>query len=171
MSRSTRPSSSFSPALSGMRVTHRWGGPLGIARDWHPSVGFDSATGLGWAGGYVGDGVAVANLAGRTLAALITGTDEDCTRLCWVGHRSPTLGVRAACAGSGSTPPYGQWHRPTEPRSDPGRASRLASALSPLIGGLRTAQSARTAFSSTESPSFKRSSEITRGGKRRTELS
>ena len=38
-----------------------------------PSVGFDRATGLAWAGGYVGDGVATTNLAGRTLADLITG--------------------------------------------------------------------------------------------------
>ena len=47
------------PALTETRITHRWGGPLGIARDWHPSVGFDPVTGIGWAGGYVGDGVAV----------------------------------------------------------------------------------------------------------------
>jgi hypothetical protein len=22
------------------RITHRWGGPLGVPRDWHPSVGY-----------------------------------------------------------------------------------------------------------------------------------
>jgi hypothetical protein len=39
--------------------------------------------------------VATTNLAGRTLAALITeadlitGTDSEITRLPWVGHRSP----------------------------------------------------------------------------------
>ena len=47
------------------------------------------ATGIGWAGGYVGDGVSTTNLAGRTLADLITGTDSELTRLPWVGHRSP----------------------------------------------------------------------------------
>ena len=26
------------PQLDGIRFTHAWGGPLGIARDWHPSV-------------------------------------------------------------------------------------------------------------------------------------
>jgi glycine/D-amino acid oxidase-like deaminating enzyme len=51
-----------------------------------PSVGL--ADGLGWAGGYVGDGVAATNLAGRTLADLITGKDSEITRLPWVGHRS-----------------------------------------------------------------------------------
>ncbi|MGB2572465.1 NAD(P)/FAD-dependent oxidoreductase [Micromonospora citrea] len=70
-------------------VTHRWGGPLGVARDWHASVGLDRASGLGWAGGYVGDGVGASNLAGRTLADLILGRDSDLTRLPWVGHRSP----------------------------------------------------------------------------------
>jgi glycine/D-amino acid oxidase-like deaminating enzyme len=76
------------PSLRDARITHRWGGPLGIARDWHASVGLDRATGVGWAGGYVGDGVATSNLAGRTLADLVLGADTERTRLPWVGHRS-----------------------------------------------------------------------------------
>lgn len=55
----------FFPSLSGARITHRWGGPLGVPRDWHPSVGLDRATGHAWAGPYVGDGVATSNLAAR----------------------------------------------------------------------------------------------------------
>ena len=77
------------PAARDAEITHRWGGPLGITRDWCASAGLDRATGLGWAGGYVGDGVATTNLAGRTLADLITGADSKLTRLPWVGHRSP----------------------------------------------------------------------------------
>lgn len=77
------------PVLAGTRVTHAWGGPLGIARDWCASVGHDPATGLGWAGGYVGDGVSTSNLAGRTLRDLVLGRDTELTRLPWVGHRSP----------------------------------------------------------------------------------
>lgn len=76
------------PQLEGVECTHAWGGPLGIARDWHPSVGYDETTGLGWAGGYVGDGVAATNLAGRTLADLVTGRHTALTSLPWVGHRS-----------------------------------------------------------------------------------
>ncbi|MBE7188372.1 FAD-binding oxidoreductase [Jatrophihabitans endophyticus] len=76
------------PVLRDRSVTHRWGGPLGIARDWHASVGFDAATGFGWAGGYVGDGVSTTNLAGRTLADLVTGRTSELTALPWVGHRS-----------------------------------------------------------------------------------
>jgi glycine/D-amino acid oxidase-like deaminating enzyme len=77
------------PQVGEARVTHRWGGPLGLPRDWTPSIGLDRASGLAWAGGYVGDGVAAANLAGRTLADLVTGADSELTRLPWVGHRSP----------------------------------------------------------------------------------
>lgn len=77
------------PAVRGAQVTHAWGGPLGIARDWHASVGLDRETGLAWAGGYVGDGLSTTNLAGRTLADLVTGTDSELVHLPWVGHRSP----------------------------------------------------------------------------------
>ncbi|MFI2714338.1 NAD(P)/FAD-dependent oxidoreductase [Micromonospora sp. NPDC018662] len=78
------------PALGpDVPVTHAWGGPLGVARDWAASVGLDRRTGLAWAGGYVGDGVGTSNLAGRTLADLITGAESDLTALPWVGHRSP----------------------------------------------------------------------------------
>jgi glycine/D-amino acid oxidase-like deaminating enzyme len=67
-------------------IASQWGGPLGIPRDWMPSVGLRD--GVAWAGGYVGDGVAAANLAGRTLADLILGRQSELTELPWVGHRS-----------------------------------------------------------------------------------
>jgi glycine/D-amino acid oxidase-like deaminating enzyme len=76
------------PATRDARITHRWGGVLGVPRDWQPSVGLDRTTGLGWAGGYVGEGVAAANLAGRTLADLVTGSDSELTTANWVGHHS-----------------------------------------------------------------------------------
>ncbi len=76
------------PVVGDYRVTHRWGGALGVPRDWNASVGFDERRGAAWAGGYVGDGVATANLAGRTLAQLITGEESELTRLPWVAHRS-----------------------------------------------------------------------------------
>ena len=75
------------PALVEADFTHAWGGPLGIARDWYASVGL-GPDGLGWGGGYVGDGVGTAHLAGRTLAALVLGRPDPVTRLPWVGHRS-----------------------------------------------------------------------------------
>ncbi|MDX1683444.1 MAG: DUF2231 domain-containing protein, partial [Phycisphaeraceae bacterium] len=44
---------------------HRWGGVIAVPRDWQPAVVLDRPRGLAWAGGYVGEGVAAANLAGR----------------------------------------------------------------------------------------------------------
>jgi glycine/D-amino acid oxidase-like deaminating enzyme len=76
------------PVVADYEVTHEWGGALAIPRDWHASVGLDRQHGLAWAGGYVGDGVSTTNLAGRTLADLITLQESDLTRLPWVGHRS-----------------------------------------------------------------------------------
>jgi glycine/D-amino acid oxidase-like deaminating enzyme len=76
------------PQLASVDITHRWGGPLGIPRDWFAHVGFDRTTGLASAGGYVGVGVGAANLAGRTLAELITGTESPRTELPWVNHQS-----------------------------------------------------------------------------------
>ncbi len=46
-------------------------------------------TGLATARGYTGQGVATANLAGRLLADLITGTTSPLTELPTVNHQSP----------------------------------------------------------------------------------
>src|SRR5205085_3822325 len=54
--------------------------------DWCASVTFDPATGVGWAGGYVGSGLTTTHLAGRTLADLALGRDSDLTHLPWVGR-------------------------------------------------------------------------------------
>ncbi|MEY9850713.1 glycine/D-amino acid oxidase-like deaminating enzyme [Leifsonia sp. EB41] len=77
------------PAVAGVRITHHWGGPLGVPRDWHAAVGIDRGSREAWAGGYVGDGLSTTNLAGRTLADLITDRRTALTELPWVGHRSP----------------------------------------------------------------------------------
>jgi hypothetical protein len=120
--------------LADARVTHTWGGPLGVPRDWCASVGLDRSTGLGWAGGYVGDGVGTTNLAGRTLADLILGRDTDLVRLPWVGHRSPRwepeplrwLGVNAGLRLMAAADAEERLTR---------RPSRLAAAAAPLLGG------------------------------------
>jgi glycine/D-amino acid oxidase-like deaminating enzyme len=71
------------PALRGVRVDDAWHGVFGVLRDWGPSVGLDRRSGIAWAGGYVGEGVAAANLAGRTLRDLLLGHPTDLTRLPW----------------------------------------------------------------------------------------
>ena len=121
------------PVLADVRVTHAWGGPLGIARDWCASVGLDRRTGLAWAGGYVGDGVSTTNLAGRTLRDLVLDRDTELTRLPWVGHRSPRwepeplrwLGVNAGLRAM-------TWADAEERLT--GRPSLVARAVAPLLG-------------------------------------
>jgi glycine/D-amino acid oxidase-like deaminating enzyme len=76
------------PAAAQAAVTHHWGGPLGVPRDWSMSIHFNRTTGFGWAGGYAGHGVVAANISGRTLADLVLGHDSDLVSLPWVGHRS-----------------------------------------------------------------------------------
>ena len=78
----------FFPAAADVPIAHAWSGVLGVPRDWSASVGLDAATGLGWAGGYVGTGVTATNLAGRTLADLVLRRDTEISRLPWVGHRA-----------------------------------------------------------------------------------
>jgi len=122
------------PMLADSAVTHAWGGPLGIPRDWCASVGLDRRSGLGWAGGYVGDGVSTTNLAGRTLRDLVLGRDTRLTRLPWVNHGSPRwepeplrwLGVNA---GLRTMMLADQEERLTR------RPSLIAKLMSPLVGG------------------------------------
>ncbi|MCW2782657.1 MAG: puuB 1 [Marmoricola sp.] len=122
------------PVLQSARITHSWGGPLGVPRDWCASVGLDQTTGIGWAGGYVGDGVSTTNLAGRTLADLLLDRDTALIRLPWVGHRSrqwepeplrwlgTNVGLRAMTLADAE-------------ESLTGRPSLLARAMGPLVGG------------------------------------
>jgi glycine/D-amino acid oxidase-like deaminating enzyme len=122
------------PVLRESKVTHAWGGALGVPRDWCASVGLDTATGLGWAGGYVGDGVTTTNLAGRTLRDLVLGRTTELTALPWVGHRSPDwepeplrwLGINAGLRTMGLADHEERLTR---------RPSLLAKAMSPLLGG------------------------------------
>ena len=79
---------SLFPQLQGVRFTHCWGGSVGVPRAWRPHVLYDTETGMGSAGGYVGEGVGASFLFGQTLAELITGQDTERTAMPWVKHRS-----------------------------------------------------------------------------------
>jgi glycine/D-amino acid oxidase-like deaminating enzyme len=123
----------FLPVTRPAQITHQWGGPLGIARDWNASVGLDRTTGIAWAGGYVGDGVSTTNLAGRTLTDLILRRDSDLVRLPWVNHHSPDwepeplrwLGANGGLRAM-------SWADSAERRS--GRPSRMADAVNKVLG-------------------------------------
>jgi glycine/D-amino acid oxidase-like deaminating enzyme len=97
------------PPLVNHKVTHTWGGVLGVPRDWHTSVTLDQKTRIARAGGYVGDGVGLSHLAGLTMADLILGRETHRTALPFVGHHSRKwepeplryLGATAAIIGVG----------------------------------------------------------------------
>jgi glycine/D-amino acid oxidase-like deaminating enzyme len=76
------------PVLGDVRLDGAWTGVFGVARDWAAAVDCDRDSGLCWAGGYAGEGVAAANLAARTLRDLILGHDTELARLPWVGHHA-----------------------------------------------------------------------------------
>jgi len=121
------------PALGGARVTHRWGGPLGVARDWHATASYNPKTGVGFAGGYVGDGLSTTNLAGRTLRDLVLENDTELTRLPWANHRSPLWEpepFRFVGANLGVT---GMGLADVEERMT-GRSSKIARLIGPLVG-------------------------------------
>ncbi|MGP9783524.1 FAD-dependent oxidoreductase [Arthrobacter sp. MYb224] len=75
------------PQAKQAAIAHAWSGVLGVPRDWAATVGMDPRTGIGWAGGYVGTGVATTNLAGRTLRDLVLGQNTALTNLPWVNHK------------------------------------------------------------------------------------
>ena len=121
------------PGAKGSAVTHRWGGPLGVPRDWHATVSFNPRTRVGYAGGYVGDGLSTTNLAGRTLADLLTGRSTALTALPWVNHLSPKwepeplrfIGANLGLVGTGAA---------DLEESVTGRRSVAARLLGPLTG-------------------------------------
>ena len=76
------------PQVGDAKFTHRWGGPVGATRDWHAYANVDRNTGMCAGGGYVGDGVALSNLVGRTLAYQIADTGDALTRSLLVNHQS-----------------------------------------------------------------------------------
>jgi glycine/D-amino acid oxidase-like deaminating enzyme len=73
------------PTLKDVRITHGWGGLMGVPRHWRPCVEWDRERRVGWAGGYVGEGVGASNLAARALVDLVLERRSPLTELAWVG--------------------------------------------------------------------------------------
>ena len=120
------------PSLSQMSA--QWCTETESPNHWCASVGLDRASGLAWAGGYVGDGVSTSNLAGRTLRDLVLDRGTELSALPWVGHRSRSwepepvrwLGVNAGLrAMTLADAEERLTHRP----------SRIARAMAPWLGG------------------------------------
>jgi glycine/D-amino acid oxidase-like deaminating enzyme len=121
------------PMLRDVRLDGAWTGVFGVARDWAASVHCDRDSGLCWAGGYAGEGVAAANLAARTLRDLVLSHDTELTRLPWVGHSARAwepeplrwLAVQTV---------YGAFRTADAIEDRTGKPSRLAGAAGALAG-------------------------------------
>ena len=72
------------PQLKNVRITHSWGGNLGMSRQFRPHMLCHHATGIALSGGYGGEGVGATNLGGRALADLILGQETPLTHQPWV---------------------------------------------------------------------------------------
>jgi glycine/D-amino acid oxidase-like deaminating enzyme len=72
------------PQLKNVRITHAWGGNLGMSRRFKPHMLCDHTSGIALSGGYGGEGVGASNLGGRTLADLILERDTELVHQPWV---------------------------------------------------------------------------------------
>lgn len=122
------------PQIGQVPISHRWGGPLGIPRDWRARVVFNQETRMGRAGGYVGDGVALSQLAGFTLADLIAGqstsrTDLPLVDTAWPSWEIEPLRYLGATAGILGTAMADAMEART------GRPSLIGKLIDPLTGG------------------------------------
>jgi hypothetical protein len=106
---------------------------LGVPRDWCISVDADPATGLAWAGGYVGEGVAASNLAGRTLRDLILGEPSELTSLPWVG-RAPRRWEPEPLRWAAIHSVYSLYRRADRDERRSGHGSRLGRLVDVLSG-------------------------------------
>jgi glycine/D-amino acid oxidase-like deaminating enzyme len=121
------------PAAAGVAIDHAWSGVLGVPRDWCISLDANTRTGLAWAGGYVGEGVATANLAGRTLRDLLLGERSELTRLPWVG-RSPRRWEPEPVRWASINAVYALYRRADRDERRSGRPSRLGRLVDALAG-------------------------------------
>ena len=121
------------PAAAQVEIDHAWSGVLGVSRDWGVSVDAHPALGLAWAGGYVGEGVAAANLAGRTLRDLLLARPSSLTQLPWVGRR-PRRWEREPLRWAGIRATYALYRRADRREGRSGRPSRLARCVDAATG-------------------------------------
>jgi glycine/D-amino acid oxidase-like deaminating enzyme len=113
------------PATRDVPIAQAWSGVFGALRDWTPMVAFDPATGIGWAGGWVGEGVAAANLGGRILCDLVRGESSDLTRLPMVNRPAPRKWEPEPLRLLASHGVYWVIDQADRQEAETGRASRL----------------------------------------------
>jgi len=130
------------PQLKDVRITHSWGGNLGMARRFHPHMLCDRQRGIALSGGYGGEGVGATNLGGRTLAALILDQHNALTAQPWVYDNRPLSSLASwppePCRWLGYNAIIKSFVHEDRTLADPGSAPwrrRLASNLADFMEG------------------------------------
>jgi glycine/D-amino acid oxidase-like deaminating enzyme len=76
------------PQLSGLKITHRWGGTMAFTLDEAPFMGVTGPhKNVFYSMGYSGEGVVLSQLGGKIISQLCAGHDTDLTRLPFVNRR------------------------------------------------------------------------------------
>ena len=130
------------PQLGKVRITHSWGGNLGMARRFRPHMLCDRQRGIALAGGYGGEGVGASNLGGRTLAALILEQRNELTAQPWVLDNRPVSSLASwppePCRWLGYNAIIKSFVHEDRTLADPASAPwrrRLASAMADFMEG------------------------------------
>ncbi|MFI5396533.1 MAG: NAD(P)/FAD-dependent oxidoreductase [Candidatus Binatia bacterium] len=76
------------PGLTGVRFTHRWGGPVSVPTQMVPDIGQLGDARALYSLGCMGHGVSLTHLNGRTLADLLCGRKTDLTSVWFVNRRT-----------------------------------------------------------------------------------
>lgn len=75
------------PALKGIHVTHRWGGPFSVTVDLSPTLGYLGDKRAVYSVGCIGHGVSLTHLNGQTIRDLILEKQTDLTDVFFVNRR------------------------------------------------------------------------------------
>lgn len=75
------------PALKGINITHRWGGPFSVTVDLTPALGYVGDQRAVYSVGCIGHGVSMTHLNGQTIRDLILEKQTELTEVFFVNRR------------------------------------------------------------------------------------
>ncbi|HLV44500.1 MAG TPA: FAD-dependent oxidoreductase [Aggregatilineales bacterium] len=76
------------PPLKGVRITHRWGGPVSVPVDMAPAIGTVGDERVIYSAGCMGHGVSLTHLNGLTIAQMLRGEQTELTGVFFVNRRT-----------------------------------------------------------------------------------
>ncbi len=84
------------PQLEGLRINHKWGGPVSVTLDFIPSVGvMGTHKNIFYGVGYGGHGISFAHTAARIMTDLIAGEKTEFSEFFLVNRTLPYMGPRS----------------------------------------------------------------------------